>query len=109
MELQNYTIKLQLLRKLLKLKPIDRISRLNDTDWSKLKTTIKEKKIKIVSLDLPTSHQFIENNDEFTSRILTAINELMLDMLAAVARKDYQDRRRRKNEGIKKAKDTRLI
>jgi len=83
---------------------IDRISRLNDTDWSKLKTTIKKKKVKIVSLDLPTSHQFIENNDEFTSRILTAINELMLDMLAAVARKDYQDRRRRQNEGIKKAK-----
>jgi DNA invertase Pin-like site-specific DNA recombinase len=83
---------------------IDRISRLNDTDWNKLKTTIKKKKIKIVSLDLPTSHQFIESNDEFTSRILTAINELMLDMLAAVARKDYQDRRRRQNEGIKKAK-----
>ncbi|MCC8417264.1 MAG: recombinase family protein [Rickettsia endosymbiont of Bryobia graminum] len=83
---------------------IDRISRLNDIDWNKLKTIIKSKQLKIVSLDLPTSHQFVENNDEFTNRMLTAINDLMLDMLAAVARKDYQDRRRRQKEGISKAK-----
>ena len=83
---------------------IDRISRLNDSDWNKLKTIIKSKQLKIVSLDLPTSHQFIECNDEFTNRMLTAINDLMLDMLAAIARKDYQDRRRRQTEGIAKAK-----
>ena len=87
---------------------IDRISRLNDNDWNKLKTIIKSKKLKIVSLDLPTSYQFVENNDEFTNRMLTAINDLMLDMLAAVARKDYQDRRRRQKEGIAKAKTSGL-
>ncbi|MDU4231096.1 MAG: helix-turn-helix domain-containing protein, partial [Klebsiella grimontii] len=32
------------------------------------------------------------------------INGMMLDMLAAIARKDYQDRRRRQEEGIAKAK-----
>jgi len=83
---------------------IDRISRLNDSDWNKLKAIIKLKKLRIVSLDLPTSHQFVENNDEFTNRMLTAINDLMLDMLAAIARKDHQDRRRRQTEGIAKAK-----
>lgn len=87
---------------------IDRISRLNDSDWNKLKTIIKAKKLKIVSLDLPTSHQFVDNNDEFTNRMLTAINDLMLDMLAAVARKDYQDRRRRQQEGIVKARTSGL-
>ena len=35
--------------------------------------------------------------------MLSAINDLMLDMLAAVARKDYQDRRRRQKAGIEKA------
>ncbi len=40
--------------------------------------------------------------------MLTAINDLMLDMLAAVARKDYQDRRRRQKEGIVKAKTSGL-
>lgn len=29
---------------------------------------------------------------------------MMLDMLAAIARKDYEDRRRRQSEGISKAK-----
>ncbi len=29
---------------------------------------------------------------------------MMLDMLAAIARKDYEDRRRRQAEGIRKAK-----
>ncbi len=41
---------------------------------------------------------------EFTQRMLTAINSMMLDMLAAVARKDYEDRQRRQSEGIEKAK-----
>jgi len=34
----------------------------------------------------------------------TAVNDLMLDMLAAIARKDYVDRRRRQKEGVIKAK-----
>jgi len=58
-----------------------------------------------VALDLPTSHQFINTrSDEFTQRMLSAINSMMLDMLAAVARKDYEDRRRRQSEGIGKAR-----
>jgi DNA invertase Pin-like site-specific DNA recombinase len=36
--------------------------------------------------------------------MLSAINGMMLDMLAAVARKDYEDRRRRQQEGIEKAR-----
>jgi DNA invertase Pin-like site-specific DNA recombinase len=43
------------------------------------------------------------NGDEFTARMFDAINGMMLDMLAAIARKDYQDRRRRQAEGIAKA------
>ena len=45
-----------------------------------------------------------KTTDEFTQRMLTAINSMMLDMLAAVARKDYEDRQRRQSEGIVKAK-----
>jgi hypothetical protein len=40
----------------------------------------------------------------FTQRVLSAINDLMLDILAAVARKDYEDRRRRVAQGQAKAK-----
>lgn len=83
---------------------IDRISRLKDDDWYSLKSIIKAKGLRIVSLDLPTSHQFAVVSDEFTGRMLSAINDLMFDMLAAIARKDYEDRRRRQKEGVVKAK-----
>ena len=83
---------------------VDRISRLNTSDWETLKSIIKDKQIRIVALDLPTSHQLIATNDEFTNRMLGALNDMMLDMLAAIARKDYEDRRRRQFQGIQKAK-----
>ena len=41
---------------------------------------------------------------KLTGRIFAALNAMMLDMLAAVARKDYDDRRRRQAQGIAKAK-----
>ena len=58
----------------------------------------------VVALDLPTSWQLAAPADEFTSRMFAAINAMLLDMLAAVARKDYDDRRRRQAQGIAKAK-----
>jgi DNA invertase Pin-like site-specific DNA recombinase len=90
---------------ILLIEQVDRISRLNAQDWELLKTMITTKGIAIVALDLPTSHQFMKMDaDNFTQRMLVAINSMMLDMLAAVARKDYEDRRRRQAEGIEKAK-----
>ncbi|QOI95947.1 recombinase family protein [Aeromonas salmonicida] len=83
---------------------VDRISRLNTIDWEKLKYMIGHKGLKVVSLDLPTSYQFMNSTDEFTERMLAALNSMMLDMLAAVARKDYEDRRRRQAQGVQKAK-----
>jgi DNA invertase Pin-like site-specific DNA recombinase len=44
------------------------------------------------------------NSDEFSLRMFEAINGMLLDMLAAVARKDYDDRRRRQAQGQAKAK-----
>lgn len=84
---------------------VDRLSRLNGSDWQKLKDQIAAKRVRVVALDLPTSHQLIgQGQDEFTARMLDAINGMMLDMLAAIARKDYEDRRRRQQQGIVKAK-----
>jgi len=85
---------------------VDRISRLNTGDWESLKSIIASKGIRIVSLDLPISHQSMRSSDgdEFTQRMLSAINEMLLDMLAAVARKDFEDRRRRQAQGVQRAK-----
>ncbi|PIL20308.1 hypothetical protein P775_10175 [Puniceibacterium antarcticum] len=84
---------------------VDRLSRLNAKDWDKLKSVIGAKRVRVVALDLPTSHQLMQPEaDEFTARMLDAINGMMLDMLAAIARKDYDDRRRRQRQGIEQAK-----
>ncbi|HHR3635263.1 TPA: recombinase family protein [Salmonella enterica] len=85
---------------------VDRLSRLNDTGWEILRKQITDKQLSIVSLDLPTSHLALTSiaSDEFTCSMLKAVNGMLLDMLAAIARKDYEDRRRRQAEGISKAK-----
>ena len=86
---------------------IDRLSRLDEESWFKLKEMLHNKALKVISLDLPTSHIAFspQITDEFTSSMIKAINSMMMDMLAAIARKDYQDRRRRQAEGIKTAKE----
>jgi DNA invertase Pin-like site-specific DNA recombinase len=83
---------------------VDRLSRLTDADWRKLRVQLDAKQIRVIALDLPTSWQLAAPADEFTGRIFAAINAMLLDMLAAIARKDYDDRRRRQAQGIAKAK-----
>jgi len=84
---------------------VDRLSRLIAADWDSLKAELAAKHIRVVALDLPTSWTMAAKvADEFTARMFEAINGMLLDMLAAVARKDYDDRRRRQAQGQAKAK-----
>lgn len=83
---------------------VDRLSRLNSDDWNKLKAELHARKVRVVALDLPTSWMMAASTDEITSRMMEALNGMMLDMLAAIARKDYTDRRRRQQQGIEKLK-----
>lgn len=84
---------------------VDRLSRLNAADWDRLRAEIRQRQVKVVALDLPTSWQLATiDRDDFTARMAEAINGMLLDMLAAIARKDYEDRRRRQAQGIVKAK-----
>lgn len=93
------------------LEQVDRLSRLNAVDWDKLKAMMQEKGVIVVSIDLPTSYALMadpstvdpESTEGFNQRALKAINGMMLDMLGAIARKDYEDRRRRQGQGIVKA------
>jgi len=83
---------------------VDRLSRLTGPDWDRLKREIREREVKVVALDLPTSHIMMKSEDAFTGRMFEAINGMLLDMLAAIARKDYDDRRRRQAQGQARAK-----
>lgn len=86
------------------LEQVDRLSRLSDADWRKLRSELDQRQIRVVALDLQSSWMLADSGDEFTARMFSAINGMMLDMLAAVARKDYTDRRRRAAQGIARAK-----
>lgn len=84
---------------------VDRLSRLTAVDWERLKAELTTRRVRVVALDLPTSHMMATANpDDFTVRVFEAVNGMMLDVLAAVARKDYEDRRRRQAQGQAKAK-----
>ncbi|GAB1619156.1 recombinase family protein [Pseudomonas sp. NGC7] len=88
------------------LESIDRLSRLPVADWQALKAAIDSKGLRIVALDLPTSHHSMRDTagDEFTDRMQAAINGMMIEMMAAIARKDYEQRRERQAQGILRAK-----
>lgn len=83
---------------------VDRLSRLTEPDWRRLRSEIDARQVRVVALDLPTSWMLAEPGDEFTGRMFAAMNSMLLDVLAAVARKDYSDRRRRQAEGIARCK-----
>lgn len=86
---------------------IDRLTRLKDKDWQALKRRITEKGVRIVSLDLPTTHEAITKSgdeDDLTDSILRAVNTMMIDVMATMSRKDYEMRRERQAQGIARAK-----
>jgi DNA invertase Pin-like site-specific DNA recombinase len=85
---------------------VDRLTRLSVADWQALRAEIDNKQLRIVACDLPTSHAAMKQSsgDEFTSRMLDAINRMMVDLCAAIARKDFEQRKARQKQGIQKAK-----
>jgi DNA invertase Pin-like site-specific DNA recombinase len=96
---------------ILLIEQVDRLSRLNADAWEKLKHELQTRKVKVVALDLPTSwelmktpEQLAKPADEVTKWMLETMNSMMLEMLAAIARKDYTDRKRRQAQGIAKLK-----
>lgn len=82
---------------------VDRLSRLTGEDWNSLKKMIRQKDIRVVAVNVPTTWLASSAND-FDSRMFAAINDMLLDMLAAVARRDYEQRKVRQKQGIEKAR-----
>ncbi|MBD8604851.1 recombinase family protein [Pseudomonas sp. CFBP 8771] len=82
---------------------VDRLSRLSQADWDVLKTTIKAKGLRLVIADLPTSHMMVEDKG-ITGQIMEVINNMLLDLMATMARLDQEKRVERIKEGISKKK-----
>ncbi|HDL6704135.1 TPA: recombinase family protein [Yersinia enterocolitica] len=89
---------------ILLIEDVDRLSRLAGEDWNSLKKMIRHKDIRVMAVNVPTTW-LASGIHDFDSRMFTAINDMMLDMLAAVARRDYEQRRERQKQGITRAKN----
>ncbi|EJM83045.1 recombinase family protein [Pseudomonas sp. GM60] len=85
---------------------VDRLSRLSQTDWDTLKATIKAKGLRLVVADLPTSHMLVEAKG-ITGQIMDVINNMLIDLMATMARLDQEKRVERIKQGLenKKAAD----
>jgi DNA invertase Pin-like site-specific DNA recombinase len=71
---------------------IDRLSRLTQRDFQELKRRIQEKGLRLVVADLPTTYQMIQTSDSITHSILELINNMLIDLLATMARLDNEKR-----------------
>lgn len=81
---------------------VDRLSRLPLKDWDKLKQIIGEKGLRLIVVDLPTTHTLL-SSDDITSSILSIINNMLLDLMATMARLDNDKRIERIKQGQQRA------
>jgi DNA invertase Pin-like site-specific DNA recombinase len=87
---------------------IDRLTSLSNSDWMTLKKQIEQHELRIVSLDVPTSWQALSDKDPsqadpITRAVITAINNMLIDLMAAMSHKDWLSRRQRQKQGIERA------
>lgn len=82
---------------------VDRLSRLSQADWNTLKATIKVKGLRLVVADLPTSHMLVEAKG-ITGQIMDVINNMLIDLMATMARLDQEKRVERIMQGLKNKK-----
>ena len=79
---------------------VDRLSRLTQDDFSTLKQRIKDKGLRLVVQDLPTTHALINATDDTTNAVLTVVNNMLIDLLATMARLDNDKRKERIKQGL---------
>lgn len=79
---------------------IDRLSRLTQQDFQELKRRIQEKGLRLIVADLPTTYQMIQTSDTITHSILELINNMLIDLLATMARLDNEKRIERIKQGL---------
>lgn len=76
---------------------VDRLSRLSQDDFAILRQRIKDKGLRLVVADLPTTHTVSEG---MTGDILRVINDMLIDLLATMAKLDNDKRRDRIKQGL---------
>ena len=88
---------------ILMIESVDRLSRLQQSDFEILKQKIKDKDLRLIVSDLPTTHMQIKHSDTITTSLLELINNMLIDLLATMARLDNEKRRERIIQGLKRS------
>ena len=88
---------------ILMIESVDRLSRLQQADFEILKQQIKDKGLRLIVSDLPTTHMQIKHSDAITSSLLELINNMLIDLLATMARLDNEKRRERIIQGLQRS------
>ncbi len=81
---------------------VDRLSRLSQEDFDTLKLRLSEKRLKLVVMDLPTTYEHF--SEGITGSIMGVINNMLIDLMATMARLDQEKRVERIKQGMQKAK-----
>lgn len=84
---------------------IDRLSRLSQSDWARLKQILAEKQLRLIVVDLPTTH--LQADTSITGQIMAVINDMLIDLTSTMARLDQEKRVERIRQGManKRAQD----
>ena len=77
---------------------VDRLSRLSQDDFATLKQRIKDKGLRLIVADLPTTH--VTASDNMTGELMSVINSMLIDLLATMARLDNEKRKERIKQGL---------
>ena len=79
---------------------VDRLSRLTQDDFSTLKQRIKDRGLRLVVHDIPTTHAISKSTDDTAGQVLKVINDMLIDLLATMARLDNDKRKERIKQGL---------
>lgn len=82
---------------------VDRLSRMKQDDFEKLKVILKDKGLRLIVADLPTTQIELKEGDDTTGSILELINKLLIDLLATMARLDNEKRKERIKQGLQRS------
>ena len=77
---------------------VDRLSRLTQKDFDTLKERIKQKGLRLIVADIPTTH--VTASDNMTGELMSVINSMLIDLLATMARLDNEKRKERIKQGL---------
>ncbi|WP_110020661.1 recombinase family protein [Plasticicumulans acidivorans] len=85
------------------LESVRMLARLSDADWALLRAAVL-RGLRIVAMDVPASFDTLYRHN--AEARVDAMSNMLVDVIAAVARKDRQDRQQRQAEGIARARAT---